>query len=115
MNLKKIGKVFRSKFVGDRALVLWKKNLPGRGLNTGWETLTYSVIRCLQLTLCQVVSHPDFIAYYFFFAFPLYTINLNLIPKQYWRILLYIDKSLIYLLLKKTIYAYSKLMSGLCL
>jgi hypothetical protein len=30
--LKKIGKVFTSKFVGLRALVLLKKNIPGRGL-----------------------------------------------------------------------------------
>jgi hypothetical protein len=31
--LKKVGKVFTSKFVGTgRALVLWKKNLRGRGL-----------------------------------------------------------------------------------
>jgi len=30
--LKKIGKVFTSRFVGNRALVLWKNNLPGRGL-----------------------------------------------------------------------------------
>jgi hypothetical protein len=30
--LKKIGKLFTSKFVGTRALVLYKNNLPGRGL-----------------------------------------------------------------------------------
>jgi hypothetical protein len=32
MNLKKIGKVFTSKLFWDRALVLGKKNLPGRDL-----------------------------------------------------------------------------------
>jgi hypothetical protein len=32
MNLKEIGKVFTSKFVGTWALVFFKKNLPGRGL-----------------------------------------------------------------------------------
>jgi hypothetical protein len=30
--LKKIGKIFTSKFAGPRALVLWKNYLPGRGL-----------------------------------------------------------------------------------
>ena len=30
--LKKNGKVFTSKSVGTGAVVLWKKNLPGRGL-----------------------------------------------------------------------------------
>jgi len=29
---KKIGNVFTSKFVGSQALVISKKNLPGRGL-----------------------------------------------------------------------------------
>jgi len=32
MNLKKIGKVFTSKFVGTWPLSYEKKNLPGRGL-----------------------------------------------------------------------------------
>ena len=45
--------------------------------------LTCSVILCLQLTLCQVVSLPVLIAYYFFFVFPVYTINLILMTKQY--------------------------------
>jgi hypothetical protein len=34
MNLKKIGKVFRSKFVGTGPSSYKKKNLPGRGLTT---------------------------------------------------------------------------------
>jgi hypothetical protein len=38
MNLKKIRKLFTSKFVGTgRALVLLKKNLLGRGLTGEWS------------------------------------------------------------------------------
>ena len=41
--LKKNGKVFTRKFCWDRALVLWKKSLTGRGLTRSWETLAYSI------------------------------------------------------------------------
>jgi len=39
MNLKKIGKVFASKFVGTGPSCYEKKNLPGRGLTKVEKTL----------------------------------------------------------------------------
>jgi hypothetical protein len=39
MNLKKIGKLFTSKFVGPQALVLKKKEFTGPRSHKGWETL----------------------------------------------------------------------------
>ena len=50
--LKKIGKVFKSKFVWERALVLYKRKLPGRGLTkvekhcSRAEKLQQSLNRC---------------------------------------------------------------------
>ena len=49
MNLKKIGKVFTSKFVGTWPLSYEKKNLPGRGLTDiekfwfRWYIVVYTV------------------------------------------------------------------------
>ena len=59
MNLKKNGKIFTSKFVSYRALVIWKKNLLVRGLTkvekhcitplSTWELQVFTTIKYLHI------------------------------------------------------------------
>jgi hypothetical protein len=58
MNLKKIGKLFTSKFVGTGPSTYKKKEFTGPRSHKGWETLLYDsiVIRVIEAGLDKYLS-----------------------------------------------------------
>jgi hypothetical protein len=63
MNLKKIGKVFTSKFVGTGPSFYKKKEFTGPRAHKGTETLVYTVCTKINHTIVPVTSFNKYLEY----------------------------------------------------